>query len=152
MSVGRSLVARAPLSLVVALAITIALVGLVALAGCGGSSGAAGSSAAPAPTHSSSATAKITFVELGSDSCIPCKEMRPVMDGIQQAFGDQIEIIFYDIWEDDAPAREYGVQMIPTQVFLDDKGVELHRHTGFYPQEEIEALLIELGLSKVATP
>ena len=136
----------------IALTSAIALLGLVARAGCGGSSGAAGSSAAPAPTHSSSATAKITFVELGSDSCIPCKEMRPVMDGIQKTFGDQVEIIFYDVWKDDAPAREYGVQMIPTQIFLDDEGAELHRHTGFYPQEEIEALLLEHGLTKVATP
>jgi thioredoxin 1 len=136
----------------IALTSAIALLGLVALAGCGGSSGAAGSSAAPAPTHSSSATAKVTFVELGSDQCIPCKEMRPVMDGIQKTFGDQVEIIFYDVWKDDAPAREYGVQMIPTQIFLDDEGAELHRHTGFYPQEEIEALLLEHGLTKVATP
>jgi thioredoxin 1 len=136
----------------IALTSAIALLGLVALAGCGGSSGAAASSAAHAPTHSSSATAKITFVELGSDSCIPCKEMRPVMDGIQKTFGDQVEIIFYDVWKDDAPAREYGVQMIPTQIFLDDEGAELHRHTGFYPQEEIEALLLEHGLTKVATP
>ena len=152
MSVGRSLVARAPHSLVVALASTIALVGFVALVGCGGSSGAAASSAAPVSAHSSGAAAKVTFVELGSDSCVPCKEMRPVMDGIQQTFGDQVEIIFYDVWEDDAPAREYGIQMIPTQVFLDDKGAEFHRHTGFYPQETIEALLLEHGLTKVATP
>ena len=137
---------------VVAFASAVALIGVVALAGCGGSTGAAGSSAAPAPTHSASTTAKVTFVELGSDKCIPCKEMRPVMDAIALAFGDQVEVVFYDVWEDDAPAREYGIQYIPTQVFLDDKGVELHRHTGFYPQEKIEALLLEHGLTKVATP
>ena len=68
------------------------------------------------------------------------------------AFGHQVEVVFYDVCEDDAPAREYGIQYIPTQVFLDDKGVELHRHTGFYPQEKIEALLLEHGLTKVATP
>ena len=137
---------------VVALASAMALIGFVALVGCGGSSGAAGSSATPLSTHSSGTAAKVTFVELGSDKCIPCKEMRPVMDGIQQTFGDQVEIIFYDVWEDDAPAREYGIQMIPTQVFLDEKGVEFHRHTGFYPEEKIEALLLEQGLTKTATP
>jgi thioredoxin 1 len=125
-------------------AIAVALVGVVALAGCDGSTGAAG--------HSPSATAKVTFVELGSDSCIPCKEMRPVMAAIERTFGDQVKVVFYDVWEDDAPAQEYGIQYIPTQVFLDDKGVEFHRHTGFYPQEKIEALLIERGLKRIATP
>jgi thioredoxin 1 len=143
-------VARAPLGLVAALA--VALISAVALAGCGGSTGAAGSSAALAPKHSPSATAKVTFVELGSDTCIPCKEMRPVMDAIERTFGDQVKVVFYDVWEDDAPAREYDIQYIPTQVFLDDKGVEFHRHTGFYPQENIEALLPEQGLARVATP
>ena len=75
-----------------------------------------------------------------------------MMDGVQATFGDQVKIVFYDVWEDEAPAKEYGIQYIPTQVFLDDKGVEFHRHTGFYPQEEIEALLMERGLEKIATP
>jgi thioredoxin 1 len=135
-----------------ALVLVGALIGVLALVGCGGSTGAAGSSAVPAAAHSQSAAAKVTFVELGSDQCIPCKEMRPVMDRVQKAFGDQVEIVFYDVWEDPAPANEYGVQMIPTQVFLDDKGAEFHRHTGFYPQKDIEALLVEQGLTKLTTP
>ena len=135
-----------------ALVLVGALIGVLALVGCGGSTGEAGPSPTPAAAHSQSVDAKVTFVELGSDQCIPCKEMRPVMDGVQKAFGDQVEIVFYDVWEDPAPANEYGIQMIPTQVFLDDKGAEFHRHTGFYPQEDIEALLEERGLEKIATP
>jgi len=135
-----------------ALVLVGALIGVLALAGCGGAAGDAGPSATPAAAHSQSTAAKVTFVELGSDQCIPCKEMRPVMDGVQKAFGDQVEIVFYDVWDDPAPANEYGIQMIPTQVFLDDKGAEFHRHTGFYPQEDIEALLVEQGLTKLTTP
>jgi len=131
-------------------ALAVAFAGVIALAGCGGSTAADLST--PASGHSPGGAAKVTFVELGSDSCIPCKEMRPVMEGIQKTFGDQVDVVFYDVWEDDAPAREYGISMIPTQVFLDEKGVEFHRHTGFYPQEKIEALLVEQGLTKLATP
>ncbi len=125
------------------------VVGALALAGCGGSAGEAGPSATPAQAHSPGASASVTFVELGSDKCIPCKEMRPVMDAVQATFGDQLEIVFYDVWEDAAPAEEYGIQMIPTQVFLDENGEEFHRHVGFYPQADIEALLIEQGLTKL---
>jgi len=74
------------------------------------------------------------------------------MRGIEQAFGVQVDVVFYDVWENDAPAKEYGIQMIPTQVFLDETGAEFHRHVGFYPQEDIEALLVEQGLTKLATP
>jgi thioredoxin 1 len=133
-------------------ALAVALLGLVAPAGCGGSAGEAGPSATPAAAHSQGADAKVTFVELGSDKCTPCKEMRPVMAAIERTFGNQVKVVFYDVWEDDAPAREYGIQYIPTQVFLDEKGVEFHRHTGFYPQEKIEALLLEQGLTKLTTP
>jgi thioredoxin 1 len=136
---------RGTAGLRVAAALAVTLAGVLLLAACGGGA-SEGTSASPG---AASATAKVTFVELGSDSCIPCKEMRPVMDGVQKAFGDQVEIIFYDVWQDEAPAREYGINMIPTQVFLDEDGEEFHRHVGFYPQEEIEALLVERGLTRL---
>ena len=119
--------------------------------GCGGAGNGA-SSSLPAVAHSSGDAAKVTFLELGADKCVPCKEMRPVMAGIEKTFGDQVNVVFYDVWKDPAPANEYGVQMIPTQVFLDETGAEFHRHTGFYPQADIEALLVERGLEKIATP
>ena len=127
------------------------LAALLILAGCGGAAGDAGSTAAPQANHSPGSSPRVTFIELGADSCVPCKEMKPVMAGIAKAFGDQVEVIFYDVWEDPAPANEYGIQMIPTQVFLDENGKEFHRHTGFYPQADIEALLVEQGLTKSAT-
>ena len=132
----------------VLLALAVALAGSFALAGCGS---AGGSSAAHLSAVDSTSAANVTFVELGSNSCLPCKEMRPVMAGIEKTFGDQVKVIFYDVSADAVPAQEYGIQYIPTQVFLDDKGVEFHRHTGFYPQEKIEALLVEQGLEKVTT-
>ena len=125
-------------------------VALLAVA-CGGTADDGASSSSPAATSSSGTAAKVTFLELGADSCVPCKEMKPVMKGIEQAFGDQVEVIFYDVWDDPAPANEYGIQMIPTQIFLDENGEEFHRHTGFYPQADIEALLVERGLKKIAT-
>jgi len=136
--------------------ILLVLAGAIAAAllvvACGGAAGDGTSSSAPAAPDSSGAVAKVTFLELGADKCVPCKEMRPVMKGIEQAFGAQVEVIFYDVWDDPAPANEYGIQMIPTQIFLDENGEEFHRHTGFYPQADIEALLVERGLEKIATP
>jgi thioredoxin 1 len=91
---------------------------------------------------------KVTFIELGSVSCIPCKMMQPVMKAIEEDFGDQIKIIFHDVWKDRAPAEQYRIRVIPTQVFLDASGKEFFRHEGYFPKEEIDKLLIDKGLKK----
>lgn len=92
---------------------------------------------------------KVTFIELGSVNCIPCKQMVPVMKAIEEKYGDQIEVIFHDVWkpEEKHYAQKYGIKLIPTQVFLDEKGKEFHRHQGFYPEAEIDKILKNKGLT-----
>jgi len=91
----------------------------------------------------------ITFVELGSVNCIPCKKMQPVMKAIEEKYGRQIKVVFYDVWkpEQSKYAREYGIRLIPTQVFLNYEGKELFRHEGFFPEESIDKFLRDQGLS-----
>ncbi|MBK9098530.1 MAG: thioredoxin family protein [bacterium] len=91
---------------------------------------------------------KVTFVELGSVNCIPCKQMQPVMKAIEEKYDEQIKVIFYDVWkaEQKKYAQQYGIKLIPTQVFLDENGKEFHRHEGFYPEAEIDKILQGKGL------
>jgi len=89
---------------------------------------------------------KITFLELGSLTCIPCKQMQPVMKSIEAKYGGQVKIIFYDVWKDRRPAQQYGIKLIPTQVFLDESGKEILRHEGFFPEAEIDKFLQAQGL------
>ena len=84
---------------------------------------------------------KIEFVELGSVNCIPCKKMQPVMKSIEEKYKGLVKVTFHDVWKDEAPAKKYGIDLIPTQVFLDDKGKEIMRHEGFYPEDEIDKFL-----------
>jgi thioredoxin 1 len=90
----------------------------------------------------------ITFVELGSVNCIPCRQMQPVMKAIEKKYGDQVKVVFYDVWklEQKKYAEQYGIKLIPTQVFLDGAGKEFFRHEGFYPEAEIDKLLQKQGL------
>ena len=89
---------------------------------------------------------QVTFLELGADRCIPCKKMQPIMKEIAAAFPDWVQVIFYDVWKDPAPAEKYRIQLIPTQVFLDQKGKEIARHVGLFPKEEILELLKNHGI------
>jgi len=89
---------------------------------------------------------QVTFMELGADRCIPCKQMQPIMKEIAAAFPDRVQVIFYDVWKDSAPAEKYGIQLIPTQVFVDQTGKEISRHVGLFPKEEIIELLKKHGV------
>jgi thioredoxin 1 len=96
---------------------------------------------------------KITFVELGSVNCIPCKKMQPVMKAIEEKYGNQVKVIFYDVWKKEFKSKsdEYKIRLIPTQVFLDENGKEIHRHEGFYPEEDINKFLKSKGLKPLNT-
>lgn len=105
----------------------------------------------PAVSHSEKMKAKVTFVELGSVKCIPCKQMQPVMESIEIKYGDQINVVFHDVWVPDQKhfAEQYKIRLIPTQVFLDSNGNELMRHEGFFPEAEIERFLQQQGLKAI---
>ena len=88
----------------------------------------------------------VTFIELGADRCIPCKAMQPVMREIAQEYKGTIQVVFYDVWKTPKYAKDYGIQMIPTQVFIDKNGKEISRHVGFYAKDEIIKMLKEKGI------
>jgi thioredoxin 1 len=91
---------------------------------------------------------KVTFIELGSVRCIPCQQMQPVMKSIKQKYGTQVNVVFHDVWtEAGAPySQKYGIELIPTQVFLDETGKEYFRHVGFFPEEELIKVLNQKGI------
>ncbi|MFA6613898.1 MAG: thioredoxin family protein [Endomicrobiia bacterium] len=91
---------------------------------------------------------KVTFVELGSVNCIPCKMMQPVMADIEKEYGTQVKVIFYDVWtkEGQPYSEKYKILVIPTQVFLDKDGKEFFRHQGFFPKEDIIKVLEKGGV------
>jgi len=89
---------------------------------------------------------KVTFIELGADRCIPCKAMQPIMKEIAEEYAGKVQVVFYDVWKDSRPAQKYRIQLIPTQVFIDQGGTEIFRHVGYFPKEEILSMFKEKGL------
>jgi len=86
---------------------------------------------------------KVTFVELGSVNCIPCKMMQPIMKEIEEEYKNQVKVVFHDVWTPDGreDGMKYRIRVIPTQVFLDKDGKEYFRHEGFFPKEELVKIL-----------
>ena len=91
---------------------------------------------------------KVTFIELGSIKCIPCKMMQPIMNEIEEEYKGQVKVVFYDVWTSEGKpyAQKYGVRVIPTQVFLDKDGNEYFRHEGFFAKDELIKVLKKQGV------
>ena len=117
------------------------------LAGCGQASRTAFAEEQAAPA---AGRPKVTFIELGSVNCVPCKMMQPVMKEIEQRFPRDVKVVFYDVWTEEQRqyAAQFNIRVIPTQVFLDADDREFFRHEGFFPQEELIALLKKHGASQ----
>lgn len=62
---------------------------------------------------------KVTFYELGSVRCIPCKQMQPIIKSIEEKYKDQVNVIFYDVWtkEGKEAAKKITFEAIPTKYF-----------------------------------
>jgi thioredoxin 1 len=90
----------------------------------------------------------VTFVELGSVRCIPCKMMQPIMKDIEKDYAGQVKVVFHDVWtpEGEPFAASYKIRVIPTQVFLDKEGKEYFRHEGFFPKDELVKILKQQGV------
>ncbi|MCK4761605.1 MAG: thioredoxin family protein [Candidatus Aminicenantes bacterium] len=99
----------------------------------------------PAPTKESKI--KVTFIELGSVRCIPCRKMIPIMKEIEEEYSGQVKVVFHDVWTDEGRpyARKHGIKLIPTQIFLDENGKEYFRHVGFFPKKELVKVLEQKG-------
>jgi len=85
------------------------------------------------------------LVDLGADKCIPCKMMAPILEELSKEYAGRMEVQFIDVWKNPSAGREYGVRVIPTQIFFDTSGKELFRHEGFFSRNDILAKWTELG-------
>ena len=111
------------------------------------------------------------IIDFGSDSCIPCQEMAPVLKSVNAESQGKAIIKFVDVWKYTDAAENFPVQVIPTQVFFnadgtpyvpgDDLGIEFGFyntkdtqkhvftvHQGGLTEEQMEKILADMGASK----
>ena len=103
----------------------------------------------PAPAEAAEpaqAAALPRLVDLGADKCIPCKMMAPILEEMKTAYAGQLQVDFIDVWKNPDASEQYGVRVIPTQIFYDAQGKELFRHEGFFAKEDMLAKWKALGV------
>jgi thioredoxin 1 len=88
---------------------------------------------------------KPVLVDFGANSCIPCRQMRPVLKEVGTAYSEKAKVLVIDVYKNQNLAKEYKVFMLPTLVFFDSKGKEAFRNVGIMEKEKIVAKLKEIG-------
>lgn len=71
------------------------------------------------------------IIDYGADSCVPCKEMAPVLETLNEEMYGKAFIKFADVWQYADAASNVPVQVIPTQVLVNADG------TPFVPSEDL---------------
>jgi len=145
---------KTPVKILIVAALAVGVVAAVALkkgqppAESGGAAQAQLSSASGGkPVAALPTGAKLPkLLDLGAGKCIPCKMMAPILEELKKEYAGRMEVVFVDVWKDPKAGKQYGVEMIPTQIFYDAEGKERFRHAGFYGKEDILAKWNELGV------
>jgi thioredoxin 1 len=86
------------------------------------------------------------LIDLGATQCIPCKMMAPILEEIKKEYAGSLQVEFIDVWKNPDAGQKYRIRAIPTQIFYDASGKELHRHMGFMSKQDILAAWKELGI------
>ncbi|MDX1746103.1 MAG: thioredoxin [Halobacteriales archaeon] len=79
-----------------------------------------------------------------ADWCGPCKTQDPILEDVEEDWGDRVEFEKIDVDENQDVANQYQVRSIPTLVVENDDGV-VKRFVGVTQAEDIEAALQEAG-------
>lgn len=109
------------------------------------------------------------IIDFGADSCLPCKEMAPVLNELNAELQGKAIVRFVDVWKYPELSSGYPISVIPTQIFFDSDGnpytpidanaIPLNKysyketnahamttHEGGITKEQLLNILMEMGL------
>ena len=92
-------------------------------------------------------TGQYQLIDLGSNGCIPCEQLRPVISTLKTKYSGEISVNFYDVNSSSKGAQlanKYNVSTIPTLIFLEN-GKVVKRMVGYHSKSEIESVFRSLG-------
>lgn len=79
------------------------------------------------------------LVEFYSDSCIPCKQLSPILADLEEEYEDKIKVAKVNVNFDEKLVQDYNVLASPTIVFFKN-GEEINRIRGLKKKNEIEEI------------
>jgi len=134
------------LKIVVVVGLILSVVAIILVKQRGKEADSAQGLATPGVAAMPQASGLPRLVDLGAGKCIPCKMMAPILEELKDQYKGRMDVVFIDVWENPNAGTQYGIKLIPTQIFFDAAGKELFRHEGFFSKEDILAKWKEFGV------
>jgi thioredoxin 1 len=91
------------------------------------------------------------LLDFGAEYCVPCKMMKPILGDLKENYRDQLEMYYVDLDVTPAIAGQYGINVIPTQIFFDANGIEKFRHEGFMDKDSILDKIKEIAGNRIVS-
>ncbi|MFB6079017.1 MAG: thioredoxin [Halarchaeum sp.] len=86
----------------------------------------------------------VTLKDFYADWCGPCKTQDPIIEELEDEWGDRVTFEKVDVDENQDVANEYQVRSIPTIVVENDDGV-VERFVGVTQADKLEDAFEEAG-------
>jgi len=98
------------------------------------------------PVDQARLTGRPSLIDFGATGCGPCDMMTPILDKLKKKYQGKLNVLFVHVQEEKILSARYGIRSIPVQIFFDKNGTEVFRHTGFFPEAELEKKLAQFQL------
>jgi thioredoxin 1 len=86
------------------------------------------------------------LLEFGRGWCIPCKHMKPILEDMAKAYSGRALVMTVDMDVNADLVRQFGIRMMPTQVFMSPDGKEFTRNEGVLEREQIMQVFSKMGV------
>jgi len=87
-------------------------------------------------------------IKMGSDSCSPCRKMKPVMEELAGHYDSKVLFLTVDVYKHPDLASKYQVRVIPKIIFIDPAGNAVAYIEGYQSVDRMKSLIEESGILK----